>query len=284
MPIDQQQAEDDLELTTPKVEAPKQEVAPAPKSAAVQIQAQREVMAIMPRTMDEAWRMAEAFHAAGMVPRSLEGKNEKETKAKVMLAICKGSEVGYAPVTAVSTIMIINNKACIYGDGATALVQNSGKVEWIKTEIQSKEDSGKWGEGYKVTVSLKGGIRNSHMSAASPSRTPSARGLPVRPAHGRIIPNANATGGQLHGLTGTVPPTHCWASPSQKKCVTTKSRQRGITWPTFQASTTPSRPQTHEQSRHSRLSRPQQAEGTRHDRSRSRKETQTADNLANHPL
>ena len=58
-------------------------------------------------------------------------------------------------MTAVSTIMIINNKTCLYGDGATALVQNSGKVEWIKTTIESRDDSGKWGEGYKVTVSLK---------------------------------------------------------------------------------------------------------------------------------
>jgi hypothetical protein len=154
---DQMQAEDDAELSTPQVDAPKQEVIAPPKAATapVQVNAQREVMAIMPRTMDEAWKMANAFYLANMVPKSLEGKNPEETKAKVMLAICKGSEVGYAPVTAVSTIMVINNKACIYGDGATALVQNSGKVDWIKTEITSKDDAGKWGEGYKVTVTLK---------------------------------------------------------------------------------------------------------------------------------
>jgi hypothetical protein len=154
---DPQQAEDDLELQTPQVKTPKQEVAsPAkPVPMPVLVQAQREVMAIMPRNMDEAWKMANAFVLANMVPKSLEGKSPDETKAKVMLAICKGSEVGYAPVTAVSTIMVINNKACIYGDGATALVQNSGKVEWIKTKIESKDDSGKWGEGYKVTVILK---------------------------------------------------------------------------------------------------------------------------------
>ena len=154
---DPQQAEDDLELITPKVDEAKPSLPAAPKQPAnpITLQAQREVMAIMPRTMDEAWKMANAFVLANMVPRSLEGKTAEETKAKVMLAICKGSEVGYAPVTAVSTIMVINNKACLYGDGATALVQNSGKVEWIKTKIESKDNSGKWGEGYKVTVSLK---------------------------------------------------------------------------------------------------------------------------------
>lgn len=57
-------------------------------------------MAIMPRTMDEAWKMANAFVLAKTVPKSLEGKTADETKARVMLATCKGSKVGYAPVTA----------------------------------------------------------------------------------------------------------------------------------------------------------------------------------------
>jgi hypothetical protein len=153
--MDAMQNDDDTEMLAPKVDATKQELAPPPKPMPVQVNAQREVMAIMPRTMDEAWKMANAFVLANMVPKSLEGKNAEETKAKVMLAICKGSEVGYAPVTAVSTIMVINNKACIYGDGATALVQNSGKVDWIKSAIESKDDAGKWGEGYRVTVTLK---------------------------------------------------------------------------------------------------------------------------------
>ena len=149
-------AEDDQDLLTPKVEAKAETTKlPATTQHKAQVTAQTSVMALTPRNLDEAWRMAEAFRTAGMVPKSLEGKGEKETTAKVMLAILKGAEVGYGPVTAVSTIMIINNKTCLYGDGATALVQNSGKVEWIKTTIESRDDSGKWGEGYKVTVSLK---------------------------------------------------------------------------------------------------------------------------------
>jgi len=91
-------------------------------------------------------------HLAGL--RHLVAK-AKEIKAKLMLAICKGAEVGFAPATAVGTIMVVNGKACIYGDGASSLVQASGKVEWIKTEVSSPGDTGKWAEGYKVTVSLK---------------------------------------------------------------------------------------------------------------------------------
>src|ERR1700742_3392312 len=100
--------EDEIDMKTPKVEptAAEQKEAQTPSPVitaritpmAVQVRAQREVMAIMPRDTDEAWKLAGAFVLAGMVPRSLEGKTPDETKAKVMLAICKGSEVGYAPV------------------------------------------------------------------------------------------------------------------------------------------------------------------------------------------
>jgi len=158
-------ADDDAEMMNSRVPdaAPATTADPKPKLPAIahkgkaQVSAHTAVTALMPQNLDEAWRMAEAFYAADMVPAGLKGKSdgEKEIKAKLMLAICKGAEVGFAPVTAVGTIMVVNGKACIYGDGATSLVQNSSKVEWIKTEIASKEKSGKWGEGYKVTVSLK---------------------------------------------------------------------------------------------------------------------------------
>ena len=135
--------EDDLDAINPKVgDTPTATKTKLPASATkTQVTAQGSIMALTPRTLDEAWKMADAFYVAGMVPKSLEGKGEKETKAKVMLAICKGAEVGFGPVTAVSTIMVINSKACLYGDGATSLVQNSGLVEWIKTEITSKLES-----------------------------------------------------------------------------------------------------------------------------------------------
>lgn len=171
---DAMQADDDADLLNPKVQLatktePTQAIVEtrnataatvqlpavtAPKEKS-QVSAHSSVTALIPQNLDEAWKMADAFYLAGMVPDSLTGDSDKETKAKVMLAICKGAEVGFGPVTAVSTIMVINSKACIYGDGASALVQNSGIVEWIKTKIESKDDSGKWGEEYRVIVSLK---------------------------------------------------------------------------------------------------------------------------------
>ena len=181
-------------------------------------------MALIPRSLDEAWKMADAFYVAGMVPKSLEGKGEKETKAKVMLAICKGAEVGFGPVTAVSTIMVINAKACLYGDGATSLVQNSGNVEWIKTDIASKDDDGKWGEGYKVTVSLK----------RKDQEEPYVRSFSFedakRPAFGKQgpwtdYPDANATGAPGPGLTATEPAMPLWAWRLLRRSAITRPRR-----------------------------------------------------------
>lgn len=94
-------AEDDQDTVTPKVEA-KPEAAPSDRKLATpapktQVMAQDAVMALIPRSLDEAWKMADAFYVAGMVPKSLEGKGEKETKAKVMLAFAKAPNSALAP-------------------------------------------------------------------------------------------------------------------------------------------------------------------------------------------
>lgn len=144
----------DKDVPVVEAEIVKEDTKPEPKTTALQkleVRAQREVMVIMPTTIDEVYRTADLFRLAGMVPKSLQGKNDKETNAKVALAIMKGSEVKIGPVTAVSTIMVVNNKASIYGDGAKALVLASGKIEYEKVEID-----GTWNDKtYKVTVRMK---------------------------------------------------------------------------------------------------------------------------------
>lgn len=151
----------DDDLGTPKVDAtkaPEQPTpAPAPPAANVPakvgITAQDKVRIIMPTTPDECYRLAKCFFQADMVPKGLAGKstNEAEIVARVTLAIMKGSEVGYGAVTAVSTIMVVNNRATIYGDGAKALVLASGKIEYEKCEIE-----GAWADKtYKVTIRMK---------------------------------------------------------------------------------------------------------------------------------
>lgn len=110
------------------------------------------IMAIIPRDNAEAARLAEAFVVAGMVPESIKGKTDQETKAKAMLVILKGMEIGIAPVTAMETIMVINGRTALWGDGASALVHRSGQLEYIKHEYIGAVDSLKC----VVTVKRKG--------------------------------------------------------------------------------------------------------------------------------
>lgn len=108
------------------------------KIAALPIEAGQKIMSIIPRNPDEAWRLAEAIVLAGMVPASYESKQAdtekaaKETKAKIMIGIMKGLEIGMAPISALSTIMIVNNRPSVWGDGAKALLFRSGKIEYVK--------------------------------------------------------------------------------------------------------------------------------------------------------
>ena len=92
------------------------------------------VAPIVPRTVDEVARVANAVIFAGLAPSSYEGKTPDETRSKIMIGIMKGAEVGLPPITALSGIAIINNRPCIWGDAAVALVQQSGKV--ASTEVR----------------------------------------------------------------------------------------------------------------------------------------------------
>lgn len=141
----------DDDMLEPQVETPpatQTEIVPRKQT---QVNVVDGIHAIAPRSIDEAWRLSEAFVLAGMVPDSIKGKNVGETTAKVMAVMLKGLEIGFAPATALQTIMVINGKPCVYGDGVSALLQRSGVVEWIKTET-----SGSWvGNDYNCKITLK---------------------------------------------------------------------------------------------------------------------------------
>lgn len=113
------------------------------------LEAGAKVQALIPRNIPEAAKMAEAFVTAGMVPSSYEVKNmgkvdRKATLARIMIGIMKSMEVGMAPITGLSNIMVVNGRPCIWGDGAMALIQKQGKVEWIKEWLEGDVDADNW--------------------------------------------------------------------------------------------------------------------------------------------
>lgn len=104
-----------------------------------QLEAGAKVAPIIPRTIDEVARVAQAVIVAGLAPNSYEGGTEKERASKIIIGIMKGAEVGFPPITALSTIAIINGRPCIWGDGAVALIQASGMVEKVMQMYEGQE-------------------------------------------------------------------------------------------------------------------------------------------------
>lgn len=95
-----------------------------PKAALV---AGGDVAAIIPRSIEEAFRLAGAIYTSGMAPRSFNSSEQ------VMVAIMAGAELGFAPFQAVQAFAIINNRPCIWGDAIPALLWRDGFVieEWF---------------------------------------------------------------------------------------------------------------------------------------------------------
>lgn len=113
-------------------------IAPPPKAELV---TGERVAPIIPRNIDEVARIANAVIVAGLAPDSYKGPDDKTTASKIMIGIMKGAEIGLGPLTALANIAIINGRASLWGDGAVALIQASGKVkewteEWTGTDFQ----------------------------------------------------------------------------------------------------------------------------------------------------
>lgn len=78
--------------------------------------------ALVPQSLDDAFRLAKALSSAGdMVPKHYQGQPEM-----TMAAIIRGMEVGLNPMQALSSIAVINGRASLWGDAMPALVQRAG--------------------------------------------------------------------------------------------------------------------------------------------------------------
>lgn len=90
---------------------------------------------IIPTSIEEAWRIANAVVKASMNPPGL------NTAEKCMIVIMHGLEVGMPPMMALQSIALINGRPSIYGDGALGLVYASEKLETIKEVMEGTGDN-----------------------------------------------------------------------------------------------------------------------------------------------
>lgn len=115
------------------------------------------ILGLIPQSIEEAARLADGFFKSGMCPESYIVKaqngntDEAGTKARLLIGILKGLEVGLPPVAALSTIYIVNNRPTIYGDGALALVLGSGLCEWTDERMEGTPKT----DGWKAICTVK---------------------------------------------------------------------------------------------------------------------------------
>lgn len=98
--------------------------------------------AIVPQSIDETFRLAQALSKGGdMVPQHFQNKPEQ-----IMAAVMRGMEIGLAPMQALANIAVINGRASLWGDALPALMQKNG--HHIDVEIEGE------GEAMKAVATL----------------------------------------------------------------------------------------------------------------------------------
>src|SRR5687767_10271713 len=75
--------------------------------------------------IEEMWRFAEAVSRSGIAPRGL-AKPEQ-----ILVALEYGAELGLRPMQSLATVMVVNGRATLWGDGMLAVAQASGHLEDI---------------------------------------------------------------------------------------------------------------------------------------------------------
>lgn len=93
---------------------------------------------LVPRTLDEACRLAKIMANSNLVPTEFRGKD-----ADILVAVQMGLEVGLPPMQAMQSICVINGKPSLWGDGMLAVVMNHRDYEWHN---EKRDPSGQWAE------------------------------------------------------------------------------------------------------------------------------------------
>lgn len=96
------------------------------RSEKPQLTAGGPVAALVPQSLEEAFRVAGAIAASGLAPAGL------KTQEQIMVAIMAGAELGLAPFQALQSFAVVNGRPTLWGDGLVAVARAQGvKVkEW----------------------------------------------------------------------------------------------------------------------------------------------------------
>jgi len=93
----------------------------------------------IPKSLDEAWKIAQILSDSDMVPKDFKGK-----PGNCLIAMQWGSDIGIPGIQALQNIAVINGRPSIWGDAAKALVIGRADCEDIQEFFE--------GEGDKLTA------------------------------------------------------------------------------------------------------------------------------------
>jgi hypothetical protein len=94
------------------------------------------VVALVPQTLDEAYRLADAMSRSGLMPSSF------KSPEAVMVAIMAGAELGFAPFQSCQSLAVISGRPVLFGDAIPALIWSNGfkLKEWFENEAADYPD------------------------------------------------------------------------------------------------------------------------------------------------
>lgn len=84
-----------------------------------------------PDSLEGYQRLARMYMGAGMVPKGLAGANDRETLARVTTCLEAGAALGLSCPQSLASLMVVNNRASVWGDAIPALIRRGGSCAAI---------------------------------------------------------------------------------------------------------------------------------------------------------
>lgn len=128
----QEQIETAQMQAVPEQPIPDRQVAKAEKKP---IMAGNSVMAIVPNSAEDVFRLAQLIYNSRLAPKGY------DTPEAVTIGILKGLELGLKPIQALGTIAVINGRPSIWGDGALGLVRSSGLCDYVTETLEGEGEN-----------------------------------------------------------------------------------------------------------------------------------------------
>ena len=104
-----------------------------------------QVVAVVPQTVEEIFRVSSGVVKSGLAPYALTGRLDTpadvtRATSAVAIVIMAGAELGLPPMVSLRSFTAINGRPALYGDGLINVVRRSGRAKKLRVEYTSGTD------------------------------------------------------------------------------------------------------------------------------------------------